>query len=65
MVFATARGNMRQQGVRGLAVYCLNHACLRRTVFNVDDYPAKIEIPPFRLRMKRSSTRCRAPYRNE
>ena len=25
-------GNMRQQGARGLVVYCLNHACLHRGV---------------------------------
>jgi hypothetical protein len=31
-------GNMREQGVRGLAVYCLDHACLHRTVIGVDDY---------------------------
>jgi hypothetical protein len=44
--------NMRQQRVRGLAVYCLNHACLLRTIINVDDYPAEIEVPSFGLRMK-------------
>jgi hypothetical protein len=27
-------GNMREQGERGVAVYCLNHA-----VISVDDYP--------------------------
>jgi hypothetical protein len=30
--------NMRRQRVRGLAVCCLNHPCLYRTVINVDDY---------------------------
>ena len=45
-------GNMRQQGVRGLAVFCLNHACLHRTVINVDEYPAEIEVPSFGRRMK-------------
>jgi hypothetical protein len=24
-------GNMRRQGVRSLAVYCLNHACLHQS----------------------------------
>jgi hypothetical protein len=45
-------GNMRRQCMRGLAVYCLNHACLHRTVINVDDYSAEIEVPSFGLRMK-------------
>jgi hypothetical protein len=27
-------GNMREQGVRGLAVYCLNHACRHHTVMS-------------------------------
>jgi hypothetical protein len=48
--------NMRRQGVRSLAVFCLNHSCLHRTVINVDDYPAQIEVPSFALRMKCS--RC-------
>ena len=45
-------GNMRRQGVRGLAVYCLNHACRHRTVINVDEYADEIEVPSFGLRMK-------------
>ena len=44
--------NMRQQGVRGLAVYCPNHACLHRTIINVDEHPAVIAVPSFGLRMK-------------
>jgi hypothetical protein len=49
--------NMREQGVCGLAVYGLNHACRHQTVISVDDYPYEIEVPPFGLRMteKRSS----------
>jgi hypothetical protein len=33
-------GNMREQGVRGLAVYYLNHACGHHAVVSADDYPA-------------------------
>jgi predicted DNA-binding ribbon-helix-helix protein len=33
-------GNMREQGVRGLAVYYLNHACRHHAVVSADDYPA-------------------------
>jgi hypothetical protein len=48
----TALGNMREHGVRGLAVYRLNHACQHRTVIGVDHYPDEIEVPSFALRMK-------------
>jgi hypothetical protein len=41
-------GKMRRQGLRGFAVYCLNHACLHRTVINVDDYPGEVEVSSFR-----------------
>jgi hypothetical protein len=44
--------NMREMGVRGLAVYCLNHACRHQTVISADDYAGDIEVPSFRLRMK-------------
>ena len=44
--------NMRRQGVRGLAVYCLNHACQHRTVISADDYPDDTTVPSFALRMK-------------
>ena len=49
-------GNMREQGVRGLAVYCLNHSCRHHTVINVDDWPHEVEVPSFGLRMK--CTKC-------
>jgi hypothetical protein len=32
-------GNMRELGVRGLAVHCLNYACRHQTVISVDDSP--------------------------
>jgi hypothetical protein len=44
--------NMRKQGARSLAVFCLNHACLHRTLINVDDYLGDIEVPSFGRRMK-------------
>jgi hypothetical protein len=44
--------NMREMGVRGLAVYCLNHACRHQTVISADDYAGDIEVPSFPLRMK-------------
>jgi hypothetical protein len=45
-------GNMRKQGVRGLAVYSLYHACRHHTVINVDDWPHEVEVPSFGLRTK-------------
>jgi hypothetical protein len=52
-------GNMREQGVRGLTVYCLNHACQHRPGIRVDDYPDEVEVPSFGLRMKCSKCRAR------
>jgi hypothetical protein len=46
------QGNVRELGVRGLAVHCLNHACRHQTVISLDDYADNIEGPSFRLRMK-------------
>ena len=37
-------GNMGDQGVRGLAIYCLNHACRHHTVISADDYADEIEV---------------------
>jgi hypothetical protein len=45
-------GNMRELGVRGLAVACLNHACRHETVISVDDYADDIEVSSFRPRMQ-------------
>jgi hypothetical protein len=45
-------GNMREQGVRGLAVYCLNHSCRHYTVISADDYPHDGEAPSFGFRLK-------------
>jgi hypothetical protein len=38
-------GNMRELGVRGLAVHCLNHACRHQAVICVDDYADAIDAP--------------------
>jgi hypothetical protein len=40
-------GNMRRLGVRGLAVYCLNHNCRHETVISVDDYADNVPVPWF------------------
>ena len=45
-------GNMHRNGVRGLSVTCLNHACRHHTVINVDDYPHEVEVPSFGSRLK-------------
>ena len=45
------RGNMRKQGVRGLALYCLNPRCLHRSVLNVDNYPANTLVQSFGPKM--------------
>ena len=49
-------GNMREQGVRKLAVYCLNHSCRHHTVarapISADDYADDITVPSFGLRVK-------------
>ncbi len=42
---------MREQGVRSLAVYCLNHKCLHRSVLNVDGYPASKLVQSFGAKM--------------
>jgi hypothetical protein len=43
-------GNMRENGMRSLSVWChgrdaLGRACGHQTVMNVDHLPAEIEIP--------------------
>ena len=35
--------NMREEGVRSLAVDCLNHACRHHTVISADEYPGDLE----------------------
>ena len=43
--------NMRRQGVRGLSVACLNHACRHELIFSADDYSGDTELSWFRSRM--------------
>ena len=49
-------GNMRQLGVRGLLVLCLNPQCRHEETMSVDDYPDAIELPSFAPRM--ACSRC-------
>jgi hypothetical protein len=44
-------GNLRQLGVRGLLVKCLDPKCRYEAIFGVDDYPDEIEVPSFAPRM--------------
>jgi hypothetical protein len=44
-------GNMRNLGVRGFVVYCLNHNCRHETVIGVDDYADNVPVPWFGSRM--------------
>jgi len=44
-------GNMRQLGVRGLLVSCLNPQCRHEVTVSVDDYADEIEVPSFAARM--------------
>ena len=47
---------MRAQGVRGLAVFCLNPHCLHRAQLDVDGYPDDVPVPWFGPRM--ACTKC-------
>lgn len=49
-------GNMREQGVRSLFVYCIR--CHHQTVFNVDSFGDDVAVPSFGRRMV--CTRCGA-----
>jgi hypothetical protein len=42
-------GNMRQNGVRSLAIYC--ECCHDEAVMNVDQWPTDIPVPACRRRM--------------
>jgi hypothetical protein len=43
--------NMRSLGVRGLAVKCLQPACLHAAIVSVDDYPDDMLVRDFAKRM--------------
>jgi hypothetical protein len=49
-------GNMRENGVRSLAIWCLGRGCEHQTSLNVDHMAAEIEIPTIGPRMV--CTRC-------
>jgi hypothetical protein len=44
--------NMRSLGVRGLAVKCLQPACLHAAIVSVDDYPDDMLVRDFAKRMR-------------
>ena len=48
-------GNLRQLGVRGLLLVCVDPKCHHETTMSVDDYPDAIELPSFAPRMTCSS----------
>jgi len=45
-------GNMRENGVRTLAVYCLGRDCHHQTVLKVERYPDDMPLPAFGPRMR-------------
>jgi hypothetical protein len=45
-------GNIRQLGVRGLTISCLNPKCRHEAIFSADDYADEIEVPSFAPRME-------------
>ena len=45
-------GNMRELGVQNLIAFCLNDACRHQALIDVSSYPADIEVPWFRHRVK-------------
>jgi hypothetical protein len=44
-------GTLRQLGVRGLLLVCLDPKCRHEQTMSVDDYADEIEIPSFAPRM--------------
>ena len=44
-------GTLRQLGVRGLLLVCLDPHCRHESTMSVDDYPDAIELPSFAPRM--------------
>ena len=45
-------GNMRELGVQRLVASCLNDACRHVALIDVSAYPAEMEVPSFRPRVK-------------
>ena len=48
---ALTLGIMRQLGVRGLIVSCLDQECRHEVILGVDDYADGVEVPAFAPRM--------------
>ena len=48
---AMTLGNMRELGVRGLNILCLDPKCGHEVTFSVDDYADEIEVPSFAARI--------------
>jgi hypothetical protein len=44
-------GNIRQLGVRGLVISCLNPQCRHEAIFSAEDYADEIEVPSFAARI--------------
>jgi predicted DNA-binding ribbon-helix-helix protein len=44
-------GSLRQLGVRGLLLVCVDPKCHHETTMSVDNYPDQIELPSFAPRM--------------
>ena len=44
-------GNIRQLGVRGLLLTCLNQQCRHEATMSVDDYADEVELPSFAPRI--------------
>jgi len=45
-------GNMRENGVRRLSIYCLGPDCHHQAVLDVDCYPDDMPVPAFGPRMR-------------
>jgi len=50
-------GDMRQLGVRGLTVQCLNPQCRHQVVFSADDYSYEVPLLQARRRLPRKDQR--------
>jgi hypothetical protein len=45
-------GNMRQNGVRSIAIFCRGRGCYHQSVLNVDHMPEDLEVPSLGRRMR-------------
>jgi transcription elongation factor Elf1 len=44
-------GIIRQLGVRGLIISCLNPQCRHEAIFSAEDYADEVEVPSFAARI--------------